>query len=77
MLQHDDVTLIERALKNLPDRFRQILILRELEDLSYREISEQMAMPIGTVMSGLSRARQAFRRAVEDQRQQMSASVNL
>jgi len=56
---------IEETLRELPDRFREILVLREIEDLSYRELAQVLGIPIGTVMSGLSRARQAFRSAVE------------
>ena len=41
----------------LPDAFREVLILREMEDLSYREIAEVTGTPIGTVMSRLARAR--------------------
>jgi RNA polymerase sigma-70 factor (ECF subfamily) len=65
-VQSDDVTLIERAMKNLPDRFRTLLVMRELEGLSYRELADAMDIPIGTVMSSLSRARQAFRGALVD-----------
>ena len=65
LLQTDDVVLIERTMRRLPDRFRELLVLRELEDLSYRELADVMDIPIGTVMSGLSRARQAFRAALE------------
>jgi RNA polymerase sigma-70 factor (ECF subfamily) len=61
LLQTADVTLIERAMSGLPDRFRELLVLRELEGLSYRELADVLDIPIGTVMSGLSRARQAFR----------------
>ena len=63
LLQTDDATLIERAMSNLPDRFRELLVLRELEGLSYRELADVMGIPMGTVMSGLSRARQALRGA--------------
>ena len=70
LLHTDDVTLIERTLSNLPDRFRAVLVLRELEDFSYREIADVMGIPIGTVMSSLSRARQAFRTALHNERQQ-------
>jgi RNA polymerase sigma-70 factor (ECF subfamily) len=41
----------------LPDEFREVLILREMEELSYREIAETIGIPIGTVMSRLARAR--------------------
>ena len=45
LLQTDDVTLIERAMSNLPDRFRELLVLRELEGLSYRELADVMGIP--------------------------------
>jgi RNA polymerase sigma-70 factor (ECF subfamily) len=54
-------------MSRLPRRFRELLVLRELNGLSYRELADVMKMPIGTVMSGLSRARQAFRRALHDE----------
>jgi RNA polymerase sigma-70 factor (ECF subfamily) len=65
LLQSDDATLIARALSSLPDHFHQLLVLRELEGLSYRELSEVIGIPIGTVMSRLSRARVALRRALD------------
>jgi len=65
LLQAGDVTVIRQAMQTLPDRSRQLLVLREVDGLSYREMSDTMGVPIGTVMSGLSRARLAFRRAVE------------
>jgi RNA polymerase sigma-70 factor, ECF subfamily len=67
LLHIDDVALIERAMNNLPDRCRELLVLRELKGLSYREMAEVMGMPMGSVMSGLSRARQAFRGALNDE----------
>jgi len=67
LLQGADVALIERALGMLSDRVRSLLVLREFEGLSYRELADVMDMPIGSVMSGLSRARQAFRRALVDE----------
>ena len=44
----------------MPRPLREILVLRELEELSYRQISDVTALPIGTVMSRLARARKAF-----------------
>jgi RNA polymerase sigma-70 factor (ECF subfamily) len=61
----DDVALIQRGMRQLPRRFRELLVLRELEGLSYQELADVLGVPVGTVMSGLSRARQAFRRAIE------------
>ena len=65
MLQAADAALTEEAMRELPDRFRELLMLRELEDLSYQELADALGIPIGSVMSGLSRARQAFRRVLE------------
>jgi RNA polymerase sigma-70 factor (ECF subfamily) len=65
LLHIDDVALIQRGMRQLPHRFRELLVLRELEGLSYQELSDVLGIPLGTVMSGLSRARQAFRRALE------------
>lgn len=65
LIHSDNVTLIERAMSALPDRARRLLVLRELEGLSYRELADLMAIPMGSVMSGLSRARQAFRVAID------------
>jgi len=66
LLQTDEVALIRRALASVPDRFRELLVLRELEGLSYREVADVMGIPIGTVMSGLSRARRALRTALDN-----------
>jgi RNA polymerase sigma-70 factor (ECF subfamily) len=49
---------LEAAVHELPDEFREVIILRELQGLSYKEISEVVGVPVGTVMSRLSRARQ-------------------
>jgi RNA polymerase sigma factor (sigma-70 family) len=62
--RNDDCTLVRRALKDLPACHREVLILRELEGMSYKEISEIMDMPAGTVMSRLSRARDGFRQSL-------------
>jgi RNA polymerase sigma-70 factor (ECF subfamily) len=66
-LQAANTELIEQAMKELPARARELLALRELEGLSYQELADVLEIPIGSVMSGLSRARQAFRRALETQ----------
>jgi RNA polymerase sigma factor (sigma-70 family) len=48
---------LDGMLALLPDDYREVLLLREMEDMSYREISEAIGAPIGTVMSRLARAR--------------------
>ncbi len=67
LLQTDDVILIKRAMSDLADHFRELLVLRELESLSYRELADGMGVPLGTAMSGLSSARRAFRGALDRQ----------
>lgn len=52
-----DAETVRRAIGELPVEFREMIILREMEGLSYKEIAELSALPIGTVMSRLSRAR--------------------
>jgi RNA polymerase sigma-70 factor (ECF subfamily) len=48
---------LNRLIGGLPDDFREVLVLREMEDLSYQEIAQVTRVPIGTVMSRLARAR--------------------
>jgi len=59
--------LLARAMQTLPARFHRLLVLRELEGLSYQELADVMEIPIGTVMSRLSRAREALRGALESE----------
>ena len=60
----DNRERLTRALEDLPPRFREVLILRELEGCSYKEIAAITSMPIGTVMSALARARQRLQRTL-------------
>jgi RNA polymerase sigma-70 factor (ECF subfamily) len=55
---------VRAALADLPEHYREIVVLREFEDMSYQEIAEVTQIPIGTVMSRLSRARRALREAL-------------
>ena len=64
MLQNDNGDLLRKALQELPVNFREVVILRELEGMSYKEIAEITGMPTGTVMSSLSRARGKLRHAL-------------
>jgi RNA polymerase sigma factor (sigma-70 family) len=69
-IQLDEARTLDELMQALPTEFREVLILREIEDLSYREIAEVIGTPIGTVMSRLARARAALKgkwlQALED-----------
>ena len=53
-----DATAIQKALEQLPTQFREVIVLREINQMNYRDIAEITNVPIGTVMSRLSRGRQ-------------------
>jgi RNA polymerase sigma factor (sigma-70 family) len=53
---------VRKALEQLPTEFREAIVLRELEELSYKEIARTLDVPLGTVMSRLSRGREWLRR---------------
>jgi RNA polymerase sigma factor (sigma-70 family) len=63
-IANHDRERLARALEELPTSFREVLVLRELEGCSYKEIAAITARPIGTVMSALARARQQLRTAL-------------
>jgi RNA polymerase sigma-70 factor, ECF subfamily len=63
-IEGDNRERLTHALESLPPRFREVLVLRELEGCSYKEISVITAIPIGTVMSTLSRARRQLQLAL-------------
>jgi len=56
-----------RALEGLPPDYREVIVLRELQGLSYKEISDVAGVPVGTVMSRLSRARTRLQQALRDE----------
>jgi len=62
MRRHDDET-VRRLVEHLPQPFRETLVLREINDLSYQEIAQVAGVPVGTVMSRLARARTMLRSA--------------
>jgi RNA polymerase sigma-70 factor (ECF subfamily) len=57
-MQQQAVEKVKRAVQELPSDFREVIILRELEGLSYKELAAVVGIPIGTVMSRLARARE-------------------
>ena len=64
LVQSVESGILKEALEDLPARFREVLILRELEGLSYKEIAEIADIPIGTVMSSLARSRAQLRQGL-------------
>ena len=61
LLRNADRELVNQALEELPPLFREVLVLLELDGLSYNEIAEVLGVPIGTVMSRLARGRRRLR----------------
>ena len=68
--QKDARRLINSALEQLPEEFREVIVLRELEDLSYKEIAAVADIPLGTVMSRLARARKLLLQHLQHARQE-------
>jgi RNA polymerase sigma-70 factor (ECF subfamily) len=69
LLQSVEGRILQEALEELPVRSREVLILREIEGLSYKEIAEVAEIPIGTVMSSLARSRAQLRERLLARRQ--------
>ena len=70
-LHHADRDVLRAALEELPTEFREVLILRELEGLSYKEIAEVADAPIGTIMSRLARARKQLQDYLAEKGEQL------
>ena len=66
LLQRANTQLVDQAMRQLPDRLREVLVLRELEGLSYKQMADVVGIPMGTVMSTLSRARDRFRHRLSE-----------
>ncbi|WP_115717588.1 RNA polymerase sigma factor [Gallaecimonas mangrovi] len=71
--QHHSLALFAQ----LPEAQRSILLLVSVEGMSYQQVSETLAVPIGTVMSRLSRARQAYRSLLEDKPVSMDTTLRV
>jgi len=65
LLEQASQQQVQAALEQVPLIFREVLLLCDVEEMSYQEIAETLGVPIGTVMSRLYRARKALRRALE------------
>jgi len=65
LIDRDHRDLLQAALEELPVHFREVILLCEVEEMSYQEMADTLNVPIGTVMSRLSRARAALRSSVQ------------
>ena len=74
LLRSAEGRFLNEAVEALPVEFREVFVLRELEGLSYKEIAELARIPIGTVMSRLSRARRQLQAAIARRERAGSAS---
>jgi RNA polymerase sigma-70 factor (ECF subfamily) len=63
MLKNDESETMQRLIGELPAEFREVIVLREINDLSYRDIAAVVEVPVGTVMSRLARGRRILRDA--------------
>jgi len=66
LLQSANRKLVNQALEELPVGYREVIVMREIEDMSYKEIASVAGIPIGTVMSRLSRGRELLKVEIED-----------
>jgi RNA polymerase sigma-70 factor (ECF subfamily) len=65
LLQSADTKMVKQVLEELPVEFREVIVLRELEGLSYKQIADVAEIPIGTVMSRLARARKRLQQILK------------
>lgn len=68
LIENHGIDAVRRAIEQLPAIFREVALLRDVEDASYREIAEILSIPPGTVMSRLARARRILRESLKGAR---------
>jgi RNA polymerase sigma-70 factor (ECF subfamily) len=74
LLRACDQRLVDEAIRALPVEFREVVVLRELEELSYKQIATVAGIPLGTVMSRIARGREHLRRLLSQPVQQKAKS---
>jgi RNA polymerase sigma-70 factor, ECF subfamily len=67
LLKRASAEAVRRAIEKLPVEFREVLLLSDVEEMSYREIAETLSIPMGTVTSRLIRARQKVRKLLSEE----------
>ena len=73
LLQKESEQKVMGALASMPVHYREVILLCEIEELSYKEIAQVLAVPMGTVMSRLARARTMLRRALVERSQEKAS----
>ncbi|HET6936644.1 MAG TPA: sigma-70 family RNA polymerase sigma factor [Candidatus Angelobacter sp.] len=64
LVRRADIDLVRQGIAKVPQPFREVLILADIEEMKYLDIADALAVPVGTVMSRLARARQQLRRHI-------------
>jgi RNA polymerase sigma-70 factor (ECF subfamily) len=77
LLRKTDKQMLRRALRRLPTEFLEVIVLREFEELSYKQIAEVVQIPLGTVMSRLARARKRIEQIILNCRDKETATAEL
>lgn len=75
LMRRSDADLLRKAIESLPSHSSEVLLLCDVEELTYQEIADILAIPIGTVMSRLSRARRALRTFLASARESFAAQA--
>lgn len=65
LIEHSQSQILQTAIESLPIHSREVLLLCDVEEMSYQEIAETLSIPMGTVMSRLSRARRVLRESLQ------------
>jgi RNA polymerase sigma-70 factor (ECF subfamily) len=68
LLQKADAQMLQQAVEELPLEFREVVVLRELDEMSYKQIAVVADLPLGTVMSRLARARKRLQQILASQK---------
>jgi RNA polymerase sigma-70 factor (ECF subfamily) len=67
LVRRADIELVQQGIAKLPANYREVIILADVEEMKYQEIAETLAIPAGTVMSRLARARRQLRQHIVEQ----------
>ncbi|HSE18852.1 MAG TPA: sigma-70 family RNA polymerase sigma factor [Pyrinomonadaceae bacterium] len=75
LVKETDRQLVRRALQKLPTEFLEVIVLREFEELSYKQIADTVQVPVGTVMSRLARARGRLAQIISSSRGEVGLAL--